>query len=323
MNDVIVTGKTVNNGLTEYEKIDYVIEQFENRFDTDPDFRNKVYKHIGVTEGIKKQTRNWKKSKINFEELIDNFLNTFDSIKTRKNYYRSIRLFLSWLQIENIEPLEVTPVDMDRYLLFLKDSGRNYSSNTIRLYTMGIVSLYNYVMRLHNDLFITNPVHGVKLPKLDLKKERDTPTVEDIKTVRDYCESINRDDFVLLMDILPKYGYRIGIFKGMKFTGKNGNFKSISKGKIVSGKFTVKEMNGILKLELTGKDTESLSAIFCKFTKKLFERGKVSCSFSLHDIRRFTITNRLNSCNGNVQEMKRVSEEIGHSSLNTTLGYVS
>jgi hypothetical protein len=323
MNDVIVTGKTVNNGLTEYEKIDYAIEQFENRFDTDPDFRNKVYKHIGVAEGIKKQTRNWKKSKVNFEELIDNFLNTFDSIKTRKNYYRSIRIFLSWLQMENIEPLEITPVDMDKYLMFLKDSERNYSSNTIRLYTMGIVSLYNYVMRLHNDLFITNPVHGVKLPKLDLKKERDTPTIEDIKTVRDYCESINRNDFVLLMDILPKYGYRIGIFKGMKFTGKNGNFKSISKGKVISGKFTIKEMSGILKMELTGKDTESLSAIFCKFTKKLFERGKVSCSFSLHDIRRFTITNRLNSCNGNVQEMKRVSEEIGHSSLNTTLGYVS
>jgi hypothetical protein len=88
-----------------------------------------------------------------------------------------------------------------------------------------------------------------------LKQKQDKVMGNDVKILKERLKNIKtgkRDDLICLVNLLDKYGFRIGIFEGMIIDGK-GNWHSKSKGKTYEGKFTKKEVEEINKTGLLNK----------------------------------------------------------------------
>jgi hypothetical protein len=115
---------------------------------------------------------------------------------------------------------------------------------------------------------IKNRFYRLDLPTIKLVRRIDKITIDDIKELRKELKRIKRNDILCAVDLMVKYGERIGVFENMKID-RNGNWNSVSKESMRSGKFTdseVKKINesGILKLRKC-----TIQNIVLKYTKKI------------------------------------------------------
>jgi integrase len=185
---------------------------------------------------------------------------------------------------------------------------------------MGVCSFYQFlIIRYPKVLSVVNPFHKLKLPKNTLVRRVDIITEKDIKELRKEFKRIDRIDIICVIDLLVKYGFRIGIFEDMKVDSK-GNWESVSKGNVMRGKFTQKERELINETGILNTKKYNLTNIICKYTEKLFNEGKIGSKFSPHDIRHFYITK--NGKDLTMGEFIKFSRGI-HKNINTTLGYMN
>jgi hypothetical protein len=124
---------------------------------------------------------------------------------------------------------------------------------------------------------------------------------------------------ICVINILQKYGFRVGIFENMEL-GENGAMVSTSKGKTVKQKFTKGETAEILGSGIIGTKPTVISNVFKRYTKILHENRKISCPFSVHDLRRYFIDEKAKKMN--TKEFLEFSLKI-HKSPMTTFGYLS
>jgi hypothetical protein len=64
----------------------------------------------------------------------------------------------------------------------------------------------------------------------------------------------------------------------------------------------------------------NISNLIKKYTNRLYKEGMISCSFSVHDFRRYCIKKGLKECK-NGEDILLLSRRF-HKQINTTIGYL-
>jgi hypothetical protein len=255
---------------------------------------------------------------INFYEELETFLATRNSPATRTGYKHSILEFVKWCNNQNVNPLEVTVHDVDRYQCSLSDS--QFSNKTIRTRMLGTSSFYTFLTIRYPRVFKVSPFTRRNLPKDRCMKPTDYINESDIKALRKEFKRIGRNDMITILDLLAKYGFRVGSFSTLVID-KNGGFSFTSKGSDYKGKFTKKECQQIARFKVLELTTSTIQNIIKKYVNKLYLHGGVSCEFSVHDIRRYYINKHADNCK-DFREFLEFSRSI-HKNVNTTIGYCS
>jgi hypothetical protein len=251
-------------------------------------------------------------------------LETFLSVKgknstaTKNGYKGSVQRFVNWCKNQDVSPKEVTVHDVDRYQGFLTDSG--FSNKSVRTFILGVSSFYTFLLYRHPKVFKVNPFTNRDLPRDVCKNPKDYPTDKDVKALRKEFSRIGRNDMVCVVDLLSKYGFRVGSFSTL-YIDKNGRYTFSSKGREYPGQFTKTEHRNIIQYGVLDLTVSTIRNIIRKYVQKLYKSGGVSCGFSVHDIRRFFINKHADKC-VDVREFIDFSRSI-HKNINTTLGYVS
>jgi hypothetical protein len=185
---------------------------------------------------------------------------------------------------------------------------------------LSVSSFYTFLCFIFPDAIKKNNFYKLDLPTLIPVRKRDFVTDKDLEVLRKEFKRIKRADIICVIDILKKYGFRVGIFENMKID-LNGNWNSVSKEKVMSGKFTESEVKKINESGLLLLSKSTIQNIILKYTKKLYESGKISCHFSVHDIRHWYITKVANNTKS-VTEFARFSKTI-HKDYRTTMSYIN
>jgi hypothetical protein len=255
-------------------------------------------------------------SGINFYEELEKFLSIQRSTHTKTGYKISIMGFIDYCEKNRIKLLEVGVRDVDGYQSFLMSK---YSNKSIRTKMLGISSFYTFLLYRYPKVFKINPFQKRKLPIDVCKNKKDFVTDNDVLELKRELTRIKRYDLVTIVELLKKYGFRVGIFCNMEID-KNGRWFSDSKGKGYDGKFTKKELDKLIKYDVLSLTRTTIINTIKKYIHKLYLRNVVSCDFSVHDLRRYYIKKKVKSCK-NGEEILKFSRTI-HKNINTTMNYI-
>jgi hypothetical protein len=170
----------------------------------------------------------------------------------------------------------------------------------------------------HIESNLHNPFDHRKLPKDRNKKLHKFISKNDIEILTKEYETRERRDFITILQLLEKYGFRIGIFENMTMDKKTR--KWISKEREYTGIFTRKEVENVIKYNVLGMKSSVISSSILALVRSLYKRGLIAYIFSAHDIRRYYIKRKLKSCKNGL-EIADFSRSI-HKNYNTTLGYI-
>jgi site-specific recombinase XerC len=300
-----------------YETIDKKLTLVKEKILVDNELMDKVTNGVVEKKVVEEISLDYDLSKIDFNYELKEFLSCQRSVHTSNSYSQSINLFLRWSKENDVKDiLKVNSKTVDSFLCYLNSK---YSSRTVQNYLMGNCSFFKFLQYRYPKSFIVNPFHGRKLPKITDTRRKDFVCENDIKIVRKEFVRIDRKDMVCVIDILSKYGLRVGVFSEMEI-GENGKWSSISKGKNLSGKFTKKEVKQINESGVLNLSSGLISRTIVKYTKKLYEKKSISCPFSVHDLRRFYIHKEGEKYN--LDGFIKFSKTI-HRNVSTTLGYIS
>jgi hypothetical protein len=295
------------------------VQAVKNNLDN-PEIKNKVSNKLAEKVVIDELEFSLNVSNIPFNEELENFLSLKgkNSTATKNGYKDSVQRFVKWCQNQDVPPLEVTVHDVDRYQGFLDDSG--FSNKSVRTFILGVSSFYTFLLYRYPKVFKVNPFTHRDLPRDKCKNPKDYPTKEDIKALKKEFSRIGRKDLVCVVDILSKYGFRVGSFSTLHID-KNGRYTFFSKGSEYPGQFTKTEHRNIIKYNVLDLTVSTIKTTIKKYVQKLYKVGGVSCDFSVHDIRRHFINEKANKCR-DFREFKEFSRTI-HKNINTTMGYCS
>jgi integrase len=278
--------------------------------------RKKVIKKIVEKKIIDDVELDYDVSDINVDVELSDFISVQSSSVTKNNYKIWIKEFLKWCDLERVNFLKITRKQVESYLVYL---GNKYSSNSVRSKIMGVCSFYKFLMYRYTKVFLVNPCHNLKLPKISLVRRIDVVTDNDIRELRREFLRIGRKDIICVIDLICKYGFRVGIFENMKIDF-NGNWVSESKGSLMKGKFLKSELKKIVDSEMLSLKTSVIINIVRKYTQKLFDNKVIGCSFSVHDLRHYFITK--NGKDLTIEEFVKFSRKI-HKNVGTTLSYLN
>jgi site-specific recombinase XerD len=300
------------NGLIK-NGIDFVRDELK----FNPNLREKVIKKVVEKKIVDEFEYDYDISEIKLGNELKEFLDspTLSDI-TKKNYKKWINNFFEYCNKEKINFLKIKRCHVDNYLSYL---GQNYSSNSVRSYIMGICSFYKFLIYRYPKLFSLNPFHGLKLPKIRLVRRIDIVCDNDVKELKKEFKRIGRDDIICVIDLICKYGFRIGIFENMKIDD-NGNWKSVSKGSELKGKFNKIELKRIKSSGILNLSKSTIQNIIQRYSNKLFKNRIIGSPFSVHDLRHYYITK--NGKDLTIEEFIKFSRKI-HKNISTTLSYIN
>jgi site-specific recombinase XerD len=293
------------------------IKNIKDEMAVNGELKNKVINKIVEKIIVDDCEHDFNVAQINFFNEAADFLDGQNSAHTKNNYKKSINDYISWCQNNGINCLKIKRTDVERFLIYLIE---NYSSNSVRTKIMGICSLYKFLMHRHNKLFLINPFLSLKLPKIIPTRKIDFVTDNDIKELKKELKRIGRTDIICIVNLICKYGFRVGIFENMKINKLNGQWRSVSKGAFMKGRFTKKELNRIYDTDCLSLNKTNISVIIKRYTEKLFNKKIIGSSFSVHDLRHYFITKY--GKNMTVEEFVKFSKSI-HKNISTTFSYLN
>jgi integrase len=322
----LVVDNTNNDGLIDYinnygnELHDnyisgmlYVAQELQNN----PVFEEQLLWKIIEKKVIERTSHNLDLSTIDIQSELQQFfkLPKFTDI-TRKNYNRWIGKYLSWCEGKGIDPRKITRLEAENYLYTLN---LDYSSNSTRCMILSVCSFYTFLVIRYPEIFHTNPFYRLSLPKIKKVRKEDVVLDKDIAELLKVFKREGREDLICAVEIMRDHGYRVGFFKNLTVS-KTGRFHTDSKGVDCEGRFTPEEVRKINKSGVLKLTVNMIKNHVSRTTRKLFEEGKISCSFSCHDLRSYRITRDTELARNSV-ELKIVSQQF-HKSVTTTMGYV-
>jgi hypothetical protein len=118
-----------------------------------------------------------------------------------------------------------------------------------------------------------NPFNHRNLPKDRCKNPKDYIKESDIKALRKEFKRIGRNDMVTVIDLLSKYGFRVGSFSTLHID-KSGVFLFTSKGSDYKGKFTKKECQQIARFNVLDLTTSAIQNIIKKIRPQTLPRWR-------------------------------------------------
>jgi site-specific recombinase XerD len=258
-------------------------------------------------------------SRVNAMNELHDFLNlTSLSETTKKNYTKWLNNFIVWCNSKNIDCRKIERMQAENYLYFLVNE-KNYSPNSARSMILSVSSFYTFLSYRFPDI-VKNVFYKLHLPTIIPIRKRDFVTDNDLIELRKEFKKIHRNDIVCFIDLIKKYGFRVGIFENMKID-LTGHWTSVSKEKVMNGKFTESEVKKINETGLLKLRKSVIENIVWRYTKKLFDNGKITCSFSVHDIRHWYITKFANETKS-ITEFAKFSKTL-HKDIRTTMSYIN
>jgi len=257
-------------------------------------------------------------SKINLNKEVTDFLNQYESYSTRKVYFFGINNYLKFCNNDSTEYLKTNSKKVQLYIHYLSEL---VSPATVHSYIKSNSSFFQYLHREYYDTIRVNPFSKQKVPRLIGKFKKDFLKPHDFPALCNYLKSINKLKYLILIKFLYKTGHRVGIINKMKIQ-KDGTWSSISKGKPYKGKLSKTEYNNFIKQGVLNINTKSASSIIKKYTTRLFNKGEISCTFSLHDIRRDKILREIKKNKDGAESLLKTSKKF-HGNINTTIGYIN
>jgi len=317
----------INNEVVPYENYDKLISGIDNTYNQISGLLNEgklsyeqveqLNMKVSLDKLAKNVNRDIEYSKIDLNKEVKDFLNQNDSISTRQVYFNGINNYLKFCNNDSKEYLKTNSKKVQSYIQYLSAI---VSPATVHIYIKGNSSFFQYLHREYYDTIRVNPFSKQRVPKLIGKYKKDFLKSGDFKTFCEYLKEINRLDYLTLVKFLYKTGHRIGIINKMKIQ-KDGKWTSISKGKPYKGKLTKTENTNFTKYNIIKKNTKSASSMIIKYTTRLFNNGKISCNFSLHDLRRDCILRTMKKGKSAEQFIK--DSKKFHGSINTTMSYIN
>jgi hypothetical protein len=301
------------------DKLNKIIDDKMNFIQSNLD--NENMSHTITNEVVKdiivdKVKQNYRMSKINMNFEISEFLKIQNSDKTRNVYEYTLSEFIKYCNKNGIDILKIDVSKVDSYLNYLNTG---YSPRSVRLKITTLSSFFKFLICRSPESFKINPFYGRKLPKIIGYYKKDYITENDFSELKKELKRIGRKDILCLLKLLNKYGWRIGIFENMKIIYENCEWESISKGDTKKGRLLKSEIKEICETGLLELRVCTMKNIIKKYTNKLYKEGKISCNFSVHDIRRKCILDEIKENNG--EGFLRVSKKF-HKNPNTTYGYI-
>ena len=298
------------------EVIDMKFNAISGALPHDIDMQEKLTTRIAGKMIMDNVEKDYKFSKIDIDAEIEKFIKSQNSEYIKKRYLSSIKDFKSFCESRGYDFLKVTAIQTCGYKEYLCEM---YAGRTVRVKIAGVSSFFKSLLYSYGDIILSNPFSLVKLPPIADKFELDYPGLNDVEVLKKDLHRIGRKDVCCLVELLYKYGWRVGILNNFQL-GQDGRFVGISKGKAVKGKLTKSETKHIFDNKVLELKSGTVSSMIHRITDRLFKSGKVSCGFSCHDLRRARITVDVNSCN-NISELIKVSRKY-HKDLSTTMLYL-
>jgi hypothetical protein len=312
-NEVGCNSDSLNNRISGY------LWQAQEKLQYDTTAQETVIKSVVGKKIVETAEYNFDISCINAMRELQDFLNlTSLSEITKKNYTSWLNNFIAWCNSKSIDCRKIERMQAENYLYFLVNV-KNYSPNSARSMILSVSSFYTFLSYRFPDI-IKNVFYKLNLPTLKPVRKIDHVTNNDLTELRKEFKRIHRNDIVCFLDLIKKYGFRVGIFENMKIDS-TGHWTSVSKEKVMNGKFTESEVKKINETDLLSVRTCTLKNIIVKYTKKLYEDGKISCSFSIHDIRHWYITKFANETKS-ITEFAKFSKTL-HKDIRTTMNYIN
>jgi integrase len=300
----------INNGINYGKKV------IKNKINNDVVLQDEVIKIMSVRDVLDDIKVDYDFSGINISTELRDFLSIQKSDTTQTNYKKWINDFIYWCNNERINCLRITRREVESYLIYLCDG---YSPNSVRSKIMGVCSFYQFLQYRYPRIIPINVFHKLKLPKIRLTRRVDVITGNDIKELKKELKRIGRNDIICVIDLIVKYGFRVGIFENMKIA-REGNWKSISKECEMKGKFLKSEVDKIKKTGILKLKKYVITNTVLKYSRKLFREGKIGSPFSCHDIRHYFIAEKGKGLV--MEDFIKFSRKI-HKNVMTTINYMN
>jgi site-specific recombinase XerD len=292
------------------------LKSVKEELEVNQELREGLVKEIVKKKIIEENEKNYNKSSIDiFLEMID-FLKIQTSRITDRNYRKSITDLFTWCLEEKIDPVKITRREAESYMVYLCNK---YANNSVRTHILSICSFYHFIIHRYPSIISVNSFSKLKLPKIIPSRRIDRITMSDLTELKKELKRIGRKDILCAVDLMMEYGFRIGIFENMKIDS-NGNWNSVSKEHAMKGKFLKSEVRMINETGILGMKRYTITNTIVKYTKKLFQEGKIGSPFSPHDIRHWYITTKGKGLT--MEEFIKFSRGI-HKNVNTTLNYMN
>ena len=282
-----------------------------------------------LSEAQLKEVANWyvkKNLTEQMENLIDAskvdlnrsrmlFLESFDSLYTKKAYLEALKKIETFCTRKKIDFLSLTPAIADEWILEERQSER--ASASIRKDIAAISSFYTFLERRHS--FIKNPFRGTKVrPKKTSKKRLEVPDSNSFTLI---VKSVSFP-LSVIVELMGKTGLRAGAFETLSFYGQV--MTASTKGKILRirvGPDIIELIDNAGLPHLHPFDewkAYRIENLLRYYTKKLFDEGKIKAVYSAHDFRHYFAVSEYTK----KKDIYRVSKLLGHSSIQTTQLYL-
>jgi hypothetical protein len=300
-------------------KISGYIWNVQEELQRNTELQETVVKKVVEKKIVDEIEYNYDISYINISEQLSDYLNLPSlSDTTKKNYKKWLKLFIEWCNFRGIDCRKITRMESENYLFYLVNI-KKYAPNSARSMILSVSSFYTFLSYRFPKIIVKNMFFRLDLPTIKPVRNIDKVTDNDVSELRKELKRIGRTDILCAVDIIVKYGFRVGIFENMKIDS-NGNWTSVSKEKCMTGKFSKSEVKKIVDSGLLKIRKCKIQNIIQKYTESLFKKGKVSCMFSIHDLRHYMITK--NAKGLSADEFLKFSRKF-HKNVNTTYNYIN
>ena len=268
----------------------------------------------------------------NYNELKETFLSSgrFNSDNTRNAYRNALRHFENYLEERSIQnPLAIDCALADDFIYTLRNE--NKSASTVRQFTGAVSSFFSFVERRSNGT-IKNIFRGTKArPASKTNKTNkfyniavNENTLKDLEKDFDVIMSnINNKELKTILLIMKETGLRVGAFSA-SFQIRGSRFITETKGKEFAGNLPENCLKAIRNAGLKHSNTfenwndKQLKNLIKYHTKRLFNKGLISYSYSAHDLRHYYAIKKYNE----TKDIHLVSKLLGHSSIAITENYL-
>jgi integrase len=293
------------------------IRHLQNAIPYSEDLMNRFSTKIAVDKVTRELEHQFDISQISIPYEIEAFVKSQRSEATGNDYRGTVNQFVSYCAENGINILDLTAKNVDGFLQYLQGK---YSVGSVVTKMRGCSSFFKFLLHRYPDTVKHNPFFGRKLPKNAPSRRRDFPTDNDIRELKKELRRLGRLDLMAVVDILGKYGYRVGIFQNMVVDCNTGKWSSDSKGQDYKGRFTPTETKNLLENNALSLKISTIKVSITRYTKKLYDKGVISCPFSAHDMRHSVIKKGVNNCKDGA-EIVSFSRRF-HKNLATTMGYL-
>lgn len=261
---------------------------------------------------------------------LESFLKLQNSEVTKKDYNISIKQFLDYVAVDNIEGLiKLTIDDYVDYRDYLLNE-RNNTQNTVNTRFRAVSSFLTY---LRDELNIDIQNYACSVAKRLKPQPKKGTSLNSTEAVNLLNECKNPREYAMIM-LLLNNGLRVSELINLEFedydkdnqtitiTRKGGLRKTIPISNEVNyaiSKYLIYRKNaGCTKLFVSNGGNKMSTNSIDRTIKKLKNKANIETNISAHSLRR-TLATDLHKSGYDIKEIKDV---LGHKSINTTAIYI-